>query len=1043
MARPIDPEILAGFLAEVRGYLPRIASALAGARDGDRDPKAFAEAYRLMHSIKGASSMIGLAGLSHIAFYAEQLLDELQLGERILDDPLTRLLGALLDRIDATIDGIDSAGGAGDGELASRERLAATVAECRRLRGLPPEGDAAELESLLEAGKGAPPVEGLSSASPAVEEPQAGGPSPFEEETLPDLSMLDFDALPSAREPVRESIRESKRPAIAADLLETFLEEAEVHLQAIAGALRALSADAADRSALLSVRRSVHTLKGAASLVGFGDLARIAHRMEDLLDSLADGGEEPSESDLQLLFRTTDALEDLAAGGTPADLAEIAEIAELAGRYDARLGDGEPSAAPAPLRLAPPLDPGPSLRLASFLERSAPEEPVGDLGDLRDRADSSGDSMTAGSSDRSADRTTDRMTDRMADRTSDRMAGPTLRVPLERLDDVVRLASELVVHRSVFERHVAELQRRVDEMIASHERLRRLAGRLEADYEVRALLGVAAVGSGVAPVGVGASGFEAPSGFDPLELDRYTEFHLLSRELAETASDLSAVGVEITSSLVDFDGDLTRLGRLSSDVQNRLMRLRMVPLAQLASRLHRTVRVTAEQEGKQVDLEIVGETVEIDKTVLEELADPLLHLLRNAVAHGIEPAALRSATGKPARGRIRVHAIYEGTQVTVRVSDDGAGMDPQGLIAAALAAGRITEEAAATLSEEQAIDLAFLPGLSTAGALSEVSGRGVGLDVVKAGVHRAKGNVSVRSAPGLGTTFSIRLPMSLAVAKVLMVRSRGETFAVPLASVAQILRVDRSAVETFGREPVISLDGKVYPFLDLGERLRLGGAPEEPAAQVPVLFLSLGERKAALAVDQVGQAREVVVKPLGPLLGRVPGISSATLSGDGEVVLIVNPSELVGIDPGAGFEVDATSGPSTAAPPRPIEVMVVDDSLSVRRVLGNLIHGAGWRAVPARDGLEALELLQEGDHDPDVLLLDIEMPRMDGYELTATLRGMPEFAGLPIVILTSRAGEKHRQRAFELGATEYLVKPYEDATLLAVVRRLAREARPT
>ncbi len=1007
MARLIDPEILAGFLAEVRGYLPRIASALTLARmaqeSGANDPKTLAEPYRLMHSIKGASSMIGLQELGHMAFYAEQALDELQLGERTLDAPLAQLLAGQLDRIDACLDGIgrDGRGGQRDpGATDSSEMLAATVAAFRRWRGLSPEGDTAELAPLLDP-----------SAEPEGER-VSSSPSPV-------------------------------RSGIAPDLLETFLEEAEEHLQTISTSLRTLRIDREDRAALLTVRRSVHTLKGAASLVGFGELARVAHRMEDLLDELADQGASPSDEDLALLFGTTDALEDLATGGSPAPV----ELADLSARYDRRVPDR--GATPEPLRLASPP--------ASWGVSAAVESSTQGLPSLA--------SFLSGMDDGSEGRPTPRetrdagpdlealdfaLTPAALEAAVGRATGATLRVPLERLDDVVRLASELVVHRSVFERHVADLARRVDEMSASHERLRRLAGRLEADYEVRALAG-SAVGAVSATESGGAAGTSRwndgfgsmPAGFDALELDRYTEFHLLSRELTETASDLSAVGVELAGSLVDFDGDLTRLGRLSSDVQNRLMRLRLVPLAQLSSRLHRAVRVTAEQEGKEVDLEIVGEGVELDKTVLEELADPLLHLLRNAVAHGIEPAALRRATAKPARGRIRVQAVYEGTEVTVRVSDDGAGMDPQALRSAAVAAGRLNEADAAALTETQAIELSFLPGLSTAGELSEISGRGVGLDVVRAGAHRAKGTVSVRSTPGRGTTFLIRLPMTLAVARVLMVRSNGESFAVPLAAVAQILRVERATIERLGREPVIALDGRVYPFLHLGTRLGLAHPADESAPQVPVLILRFDDRKAALAVDQLGQAREVVVKPLGPLLRRVPGISGATLTGDGDVVLIVNPGELVGDEVrGAGtFSAGATaSGTIGGAGPRPLEIMVVDDSLSVRRVLGNLIQGVGWKAIPARDGLEALELLQRGERLPDVVLLDIEMPRMDGYELTATLRGLPEFATLPIVILTSRAGEKHRQRAFELGATEYLVKPYEEATLLSLIRRLAREA---
>jgi chemosensory pili system protein ChpA (sensor histidine kinase/response regulator) len=551
----------------------------------------------------------------------------------------------------------------------------------------------------------------------------------------------------------------------------------------------------------------------------------------------------------------------------------------------------------------------------------------------------------------------------------------------------------------------------------------------------------------MAPQRLAAAEGAPPLGFDALEFDRYTELHVLSMELAESASDLSAVSAEVATSLGDFDGDLTRLGRLSSDLQNRLMRLRMVPLSQLSSRLHRAVRATAEQEGKLVELAVEGETVELDKTVLEALADPLLHLLRNAVAHGIEPAALRRAVGKSERGRIHVQASQEGTQVTVRVSDDGVGMDAQALGAAAVASGHLAAAEAAALSYDQAIELAFLPGLSTAGALSEVSGRGVGLDVVRAGAQRANGTVSVRSTPGHGTTFAIRLPMTLSVARVLMVRAGGESFAVPLSAVAQILRVERTAIERIDGSPVLSLDGRSYPYLHLGDRLRLTPGAEASSPQMPVLILALGDRRAALAVDQVGQAREVVAKSLGPLLRRVSGISGATLTGDGEVVLIVNPGELVGEEGDessavAAWPAGAPSASAGAEASRALQVLVVDDSLSVRRVLANLLRGVGWNPVPARDGLEALELLEGADQAPDAILLDIEMPRMDGYELTARLRGMPEFAAVPIVILTSRAGEKHRRRAFELGATDYLVKPYEDATLVATVRRVTRKVLP-
>jgi chemosensory pili system protein ChpA (sensor histidine kinase/response regulator) len=606
-------------------------------------------------------------------------------------------------------------------------------------------------------------------------------------------------------------------------------------------------------------------------------------------------------------------------------------------------------------------------------------------------------------------------------------------VPLARLEELVRLVSELVVHRGTFEQHFGDLTREVGELDLSVERLRRLAGRLETEYEVAALSGGrsalrwAAAGGGALP---------ATEAFDPLELDRYTEFHLLSRELTETGADIATLGGELGGTLGDFDGYLGRLARLTSEAQDKLMRLRMVPLASLASRLHRAVRVTAAQQGKAADLTVEGGAVELDKTVLEEMADPLLHLLRNAVDHGIEPPALRRALGKPERGAIAVKAFHEGTQVVIRISDDGAGIEPEVVRRAAVEGGYLSEAEAAAKGPDEVLSLVFLPGFSTAGRVSEVSGRGIGLDVVHSTVARLKGSLALASTPGQGTALTIRLPMTLAILRVLMVEAAGQTFAVPLPAVAQILRLSRQEIEQVGQEPVVRVGGRVVPLLRLAHALRLPEVVGEEPERVPALVLSLGERQVALAVDRLVEAREVVVKPLGSHLRQVTGVTGATLLGDGSVVLIVNPSEL------AERAADALPEALPRAHHRPaaaaLDLLIVDDSLSVRRVLANLMRSAGWNAIPARDGVEALEILQRAARAPDAILLDLEMPRMDGYELAATLKAQDAFRHIPIVVVTSRAGDKHRARALSLGVDEYLVKPYQDETLLAIVRRLTR-----
>jgi chemosensory pili system protein ChpA (sensor histidine kinase/response regulator) len=529
-------------------------------------------------------------------------------------------------------------------------------------------------------------------------------------------------------------------------------------------------------------------------------------------------------------------------------------------------------------------------------------------------------------------------------------------------------------------------------------------------------------------------------GFDDLESYRYTEFHLLTRELTESTSDIATIGNRVAGTIGDFDGDLTRLGRLTRDVQDKTMEFRMVPLGTLTTQLERAVRSTAEACGKAVDVVIEGGHVALDKSLLEQMSDPLLHLLRNAVDHGIEPAEQRAAAGKPARGRITVRAYHEGTDVLIEVEDDGGGLSVDRIRRTAIARGYLTESEAAAIADDAVFNYIFEPGFSTADRVTEVSGRGVGMDVVKAKVSRAGGRVYLTSRPGAGTMMSVRVPMTLAITRILLVRSGGETFGIPLAAVVQIARPHPTALGFVGSERVFTMDGQTYPLRELAETLGLPRAGDAPALQ-PVLIANLGRRRVALAVDEILNSRDVVVKTLGTHLRRIPGIWGATLLGDGTVVLILNAADLAG----------AVEGPVVVRQPvarataerEPYTVMVVDDSLSMRHVLSVAVKKAGWTPVPARDGLEALDLIQRSSRLPDLVLLDIEMPRMDGFEFLSTIRSQKGRADLPIVMLTSRSGDKHRDKAAALGATDYMVKPFQEDVLIRNIDRLVQASRRT
>lgn len=1012
MSNKIDREVMLGFVDEARGYLPRIFNGIERLQQQPADAEPLEEIHRLTHSIKGAAAMLGLHGLANIAHLLEEALEQIAAGQL----PEAGESGGALDttarQIELYLDQL------ADGPVDELPLITPVVVAFRRLRGLPEAGDRGEIERLFpQADRSA----GSTSDVAAADRSAAGEalPSP----PAPNRPFFDRgDGAPRGAQSTASGVSSTdptlELAAPGPELLEAFREEAKDHLSAIAGDLRQLEKEPADGRALADLRRRVHTLKGAAAMVGFPRCAELSHRMEDLLDELHQSGSAPDPEKIHLLFRTNDALEDLTLGGNLDDAA----LSALYGRYDLLLGRTS-EAAEAPVV-------GPSAAELGPLGQAA----VLDLTATPDSAQGGPELVTA------------------------EAVGPVVRVPIARLDEVVRLVSELVVSSSTFERHFKQLGRDIGELRLSSGQLKRLSHRFETEYEVFALArsqqpqqaaGMVA-GSKAALAGstaaVAAAAATAPvlwhpstsPGFDELELDRYTEMHRISRQLGESTNDLTSLESGLSHRLGDFEGYLNRVARLTGEIQDKLMHLRMVPLAQLSNRLHRTVRNTAHAQGKQVDLVIEGEDTALDKTVLEDLSDPLLHLLRNAVGHGIEPPSLRRALGKPEAGQIRLRAFHSGTQVILEIADDGGGLDDDKLRARALESGRLGEAEAAQASSDALHRLIFEAGFSTASEIDEISGRGVGLDVVQSVVQRLEGTVTARSTPGQGLTFTIRLPLTLAVIRAIMVRVQDHTYALPLAPIRQILRLEADDLELLGREAIVRVREEAYPAVRLSESLGLT-AHDGPVERIPALILDLGERRIALLVDRIIEARDVVVKPLGSLLRQLPGVTGATLTGDGSVVLILNPQDLV---PGENLSLPSPEPAITVKAPteRPLQVMAVDDSVSVRRVLSNLIRNQGWHAITARDGLEALETLQRLADLPQVILLDIEMPRMDGYELTLNLRANEAFRHVPIIMLTSRAGQKHRQRAFEVGATEYLVKPFQDDVLIHHIHRLSGRA---
>ena len=519
-------------------------------------------------------------------------------------------------------------------------------------------------------------------------------------------------------------------------------------------------------------------------------------------------------------------------------------------------------------------------------------------------------------------------------------------------------------------------------------------------------------------------------------MDRYSSLQQYSRALAECVSDVASVQSLLESQSRDAQNLLMQQARLVTELQNGLMRTRMVPFQRHSQRLSRIVRQAAAESGKLAELVMSGASGELDRQVLERMLPPFEHLLRNAVVHGIEPPAARLAAGKPETGRVEMVLRREGSEVVIVVKDDGAGMNLRAIRDKAISLGMLDPRR--TIADEDLVRFVLEPGFSTAASVTQAAGRGVGMDVVATEIKKLGGALHIESQPGQGTQFTIRLPFTLAISQALIVRIGIEVYALPLTTVEGVVRLPKHEVIAYLADDLPSFEyaSQRYRFQHLGAFV--GGPASQLPEQdvpVPVVLVRAGESSTALVTDELIGSREIVVKSVGPQIGSIRGVAGATILGDGRVVIILDIGTLVRGDWRARYTIESAADRVD----RRTFVLVVDDSITVRRVTQRLLERNGMRVMTAKDGVDAMALMQE--HVPDIVLLDIEMPRMDGYEVAAQVRSDPRLAQVPIVMITSRSGDKHRSRAIELGVDDYLGKPYQENQLLDAIEPLVRRKR--
>ncbi|BCL77138.1 hypothetical protein JHS3_28740 [Jeongeupia sp. HS-3] len=596
-------------------------------------------------------------------------------------------------------------------------------------------------------------------------------------------------------------------------------------------------------------------------------------------------------------------------------------------------------------------------------------------------------------------------------------AKTTIRVKSELVDQLVNQAGEVAIARSRIEAEMLSLKGSLLELTENVGRLRSQLRELEIQAESQMQARSREIE-------------DSHGNFDPLEFDRFTRLQEVTRFIAESVNDVATIQHGLLKNLDDSAGALTAQGRMTRELQQSLMRVRMVPFASVSDRLYRLVRQTGKEVGKKVNLELKGGRVEIDRGVLEKMISPFEHMLRNAIDHGLETSDTRLAAGKSEFGEVLVEVRQEGNELVLVLKDDGRGLDFERIRAKAEALGLVA--ANGDMSEAALAQLIFEPGFTTASNVTQLSGRGIGMDVVKNEISNLGGSIEVSSTAGLGTRFTIYLPLTLAVTQVLLVKAGERKLAIPSVMIEQVQELKQGPLADLYEAQSQSWMGASYPFAYFPRLLGDADTVPEQKRFSTVLLLRAGAARMALHVDALIKNQEVVVKAIGPQLARVPGVAGATVLGNGDIVPIMNPIALL------ARGVTAASGQRAVAVPEKLEtapvVMVVDDSLTVRKITSRLLAREGFQVVTAKDGVDALQQLQ--DVTPAVMLVDVEMPRMDGFELTRNVRNNEGTRTTPIVMITSRTADKHKNYAFELGVDVFLGKPYQEDELLGHIRRL-------
>jgi chemosensory pili system protein ChpA (sensor histidine kinase/response regulator) len=873
-------------------------------------------------------------------------------------------------------------------------------------------------------------------------------PTPLEETPVAIASEIPRESLP-------------KDDKVPPEVLEFFVLETEEHLQAVTHCLLSLQTNPGPDQ-IHRLLRAVYTVKGSAAQVGLHRISHVAHRAEDLIVRLRDGDLKPSAEIIDICLESVAVLrkflyrqwadDDQMQSTVQALLLRIRKLAPAEKEDDEAVAP-ENAAGPSSFEVA---DERPSHLLDPGLEHAP-------LASTMTRQQNASPAVTA---EVKKHESTDEELLRETLLKREPSAMPqsnSVRIALERLDRMMNAVGELVINRTRMLGRVTELERLADVLISSKARMQDKVAEFQEKYEFSQLPAAPTERPAADPFplrsghSTDSHGLDhARAEFSELEMDRYDDFNILSQSLTEISADITEVLTQLDGFVRRVDADIDEFTKLAHRLQDEITQARMVPIGNLYTRLSRTVRDAAKAASKKVELTLAGAETELDNNIIRQISDPLIHLVRNAVAHGLERQEERDLRGKSGHGNVAVRAYHRGNHIYIEVEDDGRGIDYEKVRKTAVENGLISADGTAGLGERDLLEFLFQPGFSTAPRKTELAGRGVGLDVVRSNLAALHGEIEIETIKGQGTRFTLKVPLAPIISQALFVRCGKTMFALPLSFVEEIRRLKVSEIEEVGGKLITKVRDLVTEVVRLDITMGLEAIQPINGCFRMVIVNAAG-RQVGLVVEDVVRKDEIVIKRLGEYLRNLKLFPGATIAPDGSLILLIDVNRLV---PGSAIEhrplmTSATAArvfaPGTSAavpasiPPEATYfvaqdkvVVLVDDSISVRKFVGRMLEKAGYRVRLAADGLEALEIASQTRCD--LVVTDLEMPRTNGYELLAHLRQDENTRSIPVMVVTSRAGAKHRERAMREGAVAFMTKPVQEEPFLASVARLIGSA---